>query len=55
MDWTLGPLDYILDNFFGLFLGLNFGRFFKGPVGTLVEGGGGGGWLMTCYSLVKIR
>lgn len=31
--WTLGPLGY----FFGQFLGLNFGLFFKGVVGSFVR------------------
>ena len=37
MDWTIGPLD--LGLFFGQFLGLNFGLFFKGGwVASFVRG-----------------
>ena len=41
--WTLGPLDYFLDHFFGLFHGLNFGLFLESLVrgGYLVLSGGG--------------
>ena len=41
MDWTIGPLDlwtFFFGLFFRPFLGLNFGLFLKGWVGSLVRG-----------------